>query len=772
MQSAMTSSTAIAQAGAPMAEPPTPEQIEAFRGAASAIIGRLEILVQEQITARAPIEVRWIEDLRAFHGRYDERTEQALNDPDNEKSRAFIKFTRSRTEAYEARLSDMLFPVDDWNWGIKPTPVPELTETAQAAISAAEKAAKQANQAAAEGAPPEQVQAIVDIGNAAGAKHERAEAEMDEARKRCDAMEREIRDQLVESRYAVRCRDVIRDACRLGIGILKGPMTGNRIARSWYRDEASGTYVLDTAGSKRPEFRRVDPWHFFPDNSGLTMEDVEFSFERHLPSKTELRKMARKLGFDKAAVGRLIDGGAGIGADQNFNHLNQLRAITNEGQALQGRFVMWEYHGPLEVQEVADLMRSLGRIEEADKLLTDADPLEEHRVIMHFCNGELLKLSEEYPLDSGESLYSAFSLQQGEASVMGAIGIPRIIYDSQRAMNGAWRMELDNGALSVGPQVVINNKLIEPEDGDWKIYPNKIWLQTGVELGSNQSPFSVFNIPNNQQALAAIIEQAKQFADEESQMPLIAQGDQGSHVTQTMGGMAMLMNSANVVFRRIVKNWDDDLTTPSIRRIYDWNMQFSPKEEIKGDMSVEARGTSVLLVKELQAQNLMLLAQAWTVHPVLSKALRSRGYHAARMALQSLNIPPDEVFTSETDFNRLMDQIEASAADQQTPDVIAAQARVQAAQIAADSRKESDASAERIARLNYDRAMVELAEQRNIQLVDLQAMLAGKKLDHESKERSLAVEVAVEQRNAERAEARGLEPTGSGGAISMGAEAA
>jgi hypothetical protein len=138
-------------------------------------------------------------------------------------------------------------------------------------------------------------------------------------------------------------------------------------------------------------------------------------------------------------------------------------------------------------------------------------------------------------------------------------------------------MTLDNAALSVGPQVVIDKTQIVPQiGGDYKLRPNKIWLRTSTNLTTAQNkPFETFDIPCNQAQLTGIIETAKAFMDEEASMPTIAQGEQGA-ASQTMGGMSMLFNSANVVFRRVVKSWDDDVTTPTLRRFYDWNMQFNP----------------------------------------------------------------------------------------------------------------------------------------------------------------------------------------------------
>ena len=79
----------------------------------------------------------------------------------------------------------------------------------------------------------------------------------------------------------------------------------------------------------------------------------------------------------------------------------------------------------------------------------------------------------------------------------------------------------------------------------------------------------------------------------------------------------MLMNSANVVNRRVIKSWDDDLTKPTIPRVLDWNMQFNPDDNIKGDMQVDARGTSVLLVREIQSDPHDEHRPNWSVHPVL-----------------------------------------------------------------------------------------------------------------------------------------------------------
>src|SRR5690606_770144 len=107
----------------------------------------------------------------------------------------------------------------------------------------------------------------------------------------------------------------------------------------------------------------------------------------------------------------------------------------------------------------------------------------------------LLKFAP-HPLDSGDSLYSIFNFEKDDTSLFG-YGVPYLMRDSQAAVNGAWRMAMDNAGLSVGPQIVVDETQIEPVDGNWEITPRKVWkrVKPGVQGGS--PAFQVENIPSN-----------------------------------------------------------------------------------------------------------------------------------------------------------------------------------------------------------------------------------------------------------------------------------
>src|SRR6478736_9993857 len=132
------------------------------------IAQRLETLAGEQVTAKSQVEQRWLEGVRAFHGYYDDSTEKTLRDA--KQSRAFVKATRSKTVALEARLFDLIFPTDDRNWGIEATAVPKMSKEGMDAAKQAAAAAEQANMAEQAGDQQGAQQALAQ-GNDQGARH-------------------------------------------------------------------------------------------------------------------------------------------------------------------------------------------------------------------------------------------------------------------------------------------------------------------------------------------------------------------------------------------------------------------------------------------------------------------------------------------------------------------------------------------------------------------------------------------------------------------------
>lgn len=734
------------------------------------ILGRLESEANSRVGKRQALEKRWIEDLEQYHGRYDEKTRKELEN--GAKSKLFINMTRPKTDAMSARLMDLLFPTDDRNWGIQPTPVPELTEAAQKAVAQERAIVEQAKaEAEQQGGVTPDTQAKVDEAKKAAAA---LQAAVEESRKRAELMEREIDDQLKESIYHAAMRDLLEDGCKLGTGVCKGPVTGDKVRKGWKKEQipspdgrigADGQPVmiegpghkLEMSTGETPAMRYVDLWSFFPDMDARNIGESQGVFERHLMNKKKLRALAHLSGFEKDAIRKLITQNPSTAAP---SYLADLRNLTETNtQVTNDLYHVWEYSGPIEAEDMRDIALAMGD-EATLNDIAEVDPLTELNVVMWFCQGEVLKFAI-YPFDSGECMYSVFNLARDEASIFG-YGIPAIMRDPQKSLNGGWRAMMDNAGLATGPQIVIAKGLIEPADGDWNLKPRKIWLSK-EGLPQNHRAFDSFDIQMHQAELANIIVISQKLIDDMTAMPAIAQGDQGTGITKTAQGMALLMNSANVVFRRIVKNFDDDVTTPNIRRFYDWNMQFNPKEEIKGDYNVDARGSSVLLVREMQAQNLMIIAIQLGAHPVYGPMLKNRD--VLRMLFRAHMIPADEVVLTDDEIDAvLMDAAAQQAELAKAASSTEAEDRKIDAQIQI-SNADNDTKM-KIATLNRETALIEMASRLNMNLDQLEGKLTLSKHQTDSKERIFASEAALEAQNAAAAKANGTDPKGSGGYIS------
>lgn len=712
---------------------PTAEDRERMQMALSGLVTHLQKLADEQVSKKRAIEERWLEDERQFHGRYNETTENELRQAN--KSRLFVNETRAKTLRWEGRISKILFPTDDKPWAIEPTPVPELVEGASAAVEEVQEAVAQANRTAQSGDPAAAEAMIAEVKPKAEAAA-KARAVMDEARKRAKAMEREIDDQLTEAKFNIKLREGISDMCRLGTVVLEGPLTAQKTRKSWMRNAADqvATWVMGRTTDPRQDWLVRDPWNFFPDMGAHRIEDAEFTFYRSLLNEKQMRKLAREPGFDREAIRELLRTKP---TETMPTYVQELRDIM--GQSIHGteeRYIVWKYAGPITGEQLQAICLCWMKDETRGRRILedyDPDPLEEYNVILWFCQGKVLKYGE-YPLDSGECMYSVGNFIKDRTSVFG-YGVPYIMRDPQAALNGAWRMAMDNAGKTAGPGIVIDVEQIQPVVGQsYEWLPWKVWKTKRRLTAQDPPPVQVVEMPDRLGSLIPLIELALKFMDDESIMSKIAEGD-GQQTTDTLGGLQILQNANSVIFSHVVQNWDDQIIVPSISRAYDWQMQHSPKEEIKGDYEVRARGSSVLLVRELEAQRLAAMVQAWANDPTLGQLLKVAD--AARDALRAQQIDPDKYIKSDEELAQEAAERAANPPPDPEAEKLAAQKEIAA--LEANARLE-------IAYLGRDTAMMQLAAKGNMKLEELKVMLEDKDRERRHKERLAAADIGLTMR--------------------------
>jgi hypothetical protein len=215
------------------------------------------------------------------------------------------------------------------------------------------------------------------------------------------------------------------------------------------------------------------------------------------------------------------------------------------------------------------------------------------------------------------------------------IGPVRMIRGASLPMhNAAIRGLCDDLSMNVLPMREVNTKFLKDGQDPAAIKPGH------VDSGDAREPAVRFFSPESKaSAILPILDVSHRMFDEESNMPSYTQGMQIKGANETASGTSMLMGAANVTTKDIIVNFEDGIIIPIINSLYDWNMQFNPREDIKGDMQIEAKGLSALTGREVQSQRLIqFLTQ--TANP-LDAPLVDRRY-LLRETAKALEIDPDK----------------------------------------------------------------------------------------------------------------------------------
>lgn len=605
------------------------------------------------------VDKRWLEDMDQYNSKdnVNRAASQMMTSVEQgypvttqhakaTRSTVFIGMTRQKTNAAEARVADILLPTDDRNWGIQPTPDPMLSGLAEDDAQATD---------------PATGQVMVGQDGQPLRKKDIARSVMDMARKKAKAMQTEIEDQLVQCDYNGELRKVIHDAAVLGTGVIKGPVVTNRTRKAWTPvTDAYGEQVheIEIVQELSPASFRVDPRNCFPDSGcGETVHDGKGVYERHKLTAKQVRELAKQPGYMKSQLRKVLEEGPKRSATFQELEGEEQRDLARD------TYEMWEYWGEVEHED----------LEAAGVEAGEKDVLRTISACVVMINNTVVKAFLN-PLEDGALPYDFYVWEKVAGSVWG-YGVPYLMRSQQKVLNAAWRQMMDNAGVSSGPQIVVNPNVIQPADKQWQLSSRKIWYATD-EIDDVRKAFATFEFDSHQEELAAIIKMATDLADVDAGIPMLMQGEKGA-APDTVGGMQMLMNSASVVLRRLVKQFDDQITRPHIRRYYDYNMLYNEDEEVKGDFSIDARGSSALLVRDIQNQAMLNLLAAVT-NPVFGMFIDPQKLF--EKALQAQHIDPAEVFKSEEEIEQIKEQMKQAAAQGPGPDP-----RLEAAKIRAQS---------------------------------------------------------------------------------------
>lgn len=565
------------------------EQNFSFTGLVNYIEGKF----QKSKDNRLGDETRWLNAYKNYRGIYSTDVQFT----DTEKSRAFIKITKTKVLAAYAQIIDVLFAGNKFPIGIQSTQFPtgvadsvyfdpkEPSEDQIAEITGKKSATVKRKDILKETGTYEDKLKEVEDELKEGAGVTPTSFTFEPAKKAAQVMEKKIHEQLEESHASKHLRSVAFDMSLFGTGILKGPFAHDKEYPRW-NEEGEYDPIFETI----PKVEAVSIWNFYPDCDARNMSEAEYTIERHRLNKVELRALKNRPYFREDSIELAIEGGANYTKEY---WESELEDSTHNSEV--DRFEVLEYWGTIDAEtaEDADL--------EIPEELQDKT---EVQINAWVCNGQIIRLVLN-PFTPTRIPYHATPYELNPYSFFG-IGLAENMDDTQLLMNGFMRMAVDNAALSSNLLIEVDETNLVPGQ-DLSVYPGKIFRRQAGAPG--QAIFGT-KFPNVTQECLLMFDKARQLADESTGMPSYAHGMTGvMSVGRTASGMSMLMGAAAQNIKAVVRNIDDYLLSPLGKSLFAFNMQFNFDKELLGDLEVNARGTESLMRNEIRSQRLIQFMQ-------------------------------------------------------------------------------------------------------------------------------------------------------------------
>ena len=304
-------------------------------------------------------EARWIKAYRNYRGLYGSDVQFS----EAERSRVFIKVTKTKTLAAYGQIVDVLFANNKFPLSIDPTQLPDGV-VADVHFDPKE---------------PAEVRDIMDSpygfsgdGNnlKPGDTQNTLKERMGEYANKLDGvegvregvgktgtaitfspamvaakrMQKKIHDQLEESGASKHLRSTAFEMALFGTGVMKGPFAVDKEYPNW-DDTGEYTPTIKTV----PQVSHVSVWNFYPDPDANNMDEAQYAIERHKLSRTQLRALKKRPYFRDSVIEEVITRG------ENYDKLYWEDDLSDYApQHDIDRFEVIEYWGTVDTDLLED----------------------------------------------------------------------------------------------------------------------------------------------------------------------------------------------------------------------------------------------------------------------------------------------------------------------------------------------------------------------------------------------------------------------------------
>lgn len=575
------------------------------------------------------VEPRMLKSMRQRRGEYDPDKLAQIQAQGG--TTIYMMLTSNKCRAASSWIRDVLLTAAaDQPWTISSPNDPELSPEIVNQIHSV--AQQQLAQEIRNGAMPSDMevrqrlinmrdQALIEIKNQADAA--------------CERMAKKMQDQMVEGGWLGAFSDFIDDLTTFPSAVMKGPVVRKRPKLNWVQT-ATG-YELDVQDELGLEWERVDPFNIYPIPDASNINDGDL-IERHRLRRSDLTAMKGVEGYSDKAIDEVLDA-YGRGG------LHEWLMVDNAKAMAEGKATSVASTNP---SELIDALQYWGSVQ--GKLLiewgykgSNIDPLQEYNIEAWLIGSWVIKAVMN-PDPLGRKPYYKASYEEIPGAFWGN-SVADLCRDTQDICNAAARALVNNMGIASGPQVVYNVDRLPQGEDVTNMYPWKVWQVTADPTGSTQPPMQFFQPQAMSQELMYVYDKFATLADEYTGIPRYMTGDSpAGGAGRTATGMSMLMGNAGKSIKQVISNIDINVIEPVVSRLYFYNMRYSDDDDLKGSVTVVARGAEALMIREAAQQRRNEFLNVSVNSPIVQEVVGKEGIAAIlRETAKGLAMDTDDI---------------------------------------------------------------------------------------------------------------------------------
>lgn len=595
------------------------------------------------------ISERLLNSLRTYKGEYTPAMLQIINQFGG--SDVYARVTATKCRAGTALLRDVYLS-SERPWDIEPTPDPETPADIESQIQQLVNIEVSTLMAQGVQVDPQMVSDRV-TGLRKAAKRAAKKVAVEEA----DRAGEKLDDILTEGGFYEAFAEFLIDLPIFPYAVIKGPVVRKKEQTKWVNGQPQRESVA------KMYWNRVSPFDLYWSPGASHVRQADF-VERVQLSRAELSQCKGLPGYNDAAIDEVLERSYMDGLSEWWDTIDTERAEMEDRSRV--------YRSASSLIDTAEftgyvsgrLLLDWGMPEEKVPSATD-----EFFVTVWLIDRWVIK-AQINKTTNNRAPYYISSFEKVPGAMIGQ-GLPDLLVDVQTICNAAARSLVNNASIASGPQVVINDEVIDPQDDD-TLYPWKRWHVSydPALVASGTKPIDFFQPNMNTQELMSIYEKWNTMGDEISAIPRYMTGNEKvGGAGRTASGLAMLMGNASKTLQNVAASIDRDVIEPLLLQLFDTVMLTMPGT-FKGDELIVVKGVNHAVKREQDRMRQLEFLQL-TANPIDMAILGPEGRaNVLRSVAQNLGLDHERVLPDDDEIRANMAMQQAQAAQQQQPGAV------------------------------------------------------------------------------------------------------